>query len=135
MNIIELARQIGREIQQDESYIKMRLAEQTSESDTQLQEMIGQYNLTRFNIDDEATNAERDMEKLRELNAKLRELYAKIMQNENMIAYNNAKQEFNQKFQRVLAIIQNSAAGDDPDTTDYISSGCTGSCSSCSGCH
>ena len=57
MDIIELARQIGREIQQDESYIKMRLAEQTSESDTQLQEMIGQYNLTRFNIDDEATNA------------------------------------------------------------------------------
>ncbi len=135
MDLIELARQIGREIQQDETYIKMRLAEQTSEGDTQLQEMINTYNMTRISIDDEATNAERDMAKLRELNTQLRQTYAKIMQNENMIAYNNAKQEFDQKLQRVLAIIQNSADGENPDTTDCIPSGCTGSCSSCSGCH
>ncbi len=135
MDIIELARQLGRELQQDESYIKMRLAEQTSENDTELQKLIDSYNTTRIEIDDEATNEKRDMAKLRELNAVLRKTYAQIMQNENMTAYSSAKQEFQSKLQRVVAIIQNSAEGEDPDTTDFVSNGCSGNCSGCSGCN
>ena len=134
MDITELARQLGKAIQQDESYIKMRLAEQTSENDMELQKLIDSYNVTRIEIDDEATNEKRDMAKLRELNAKLRAAYAEIMQNENMTAYTGAKQEFQTKLQRVLAIIQNSAQGQDPETTDYVP-GCSGDCSGCSGCH
>ena len=135
MDIIELARQLGKEIQKDESYIKMRLAEQTSESDAELQKLIDSYNTIRIEIDDEATNENRDMAKLRELNAKLRKSYAEIMQNEKMAAYSSAKQEFQCKLQRVMAIIQNSADGENPEITDYVPSGCSGSCSSCSGCH
>ena len=135
MDITELARQLGKAIQQDESYIKMRLAEQTSENDMELQKLIDSYNVTRIEIDDEATNEKRDMAKLRELNAKLRAAYAEIMQNENMTAYTGAKQEFQTKLQRVLAIIQNSAQGQDPETTDYVPGGCFGDCSGCSGCH
>lgn len=135
MDIIELARQIGREIQQDEAYIQMRLAEQTSENDLDLQNLINKFNMTRITIDDEAMNPERDSARLKELNTELRKTYAEIMQNEHMAAYNKAKQEFNNKLQRVLAIIQNSADGENPDTTDFVPGGCSGSCSSCSGCH
>lgn len=135
MDIIELARQIGREIQQSETYIQMRLAEQTSENDAELQSMINKFNMTRISIDDEATNPERDSAKLKELNTELRKTYAEIMQNEHMAAYNKAKQEFESTLQRVIAIIQNSAAGENPDTTDFTPSGCSGSCSGCSGCH
>ena len=56
------------------------------------------------------------------------------MKNENMIAYNIAKQEMDSVLKRVTAIIMQSAEGEDPETTDYEES-CTGSCSSCGGCH
>ncbi len=134
MDMIKLAREIGKEIQQDEAYIKMRLAQQVSEEDEGLQNLVGEFNLKRMAINNEASKVDRDDEKLQELNKEMRHIYAEIMQNENMANYNQAKQEFDAKLQRVLAIISNSAEGEDPETTDYTP-GCTGSCSSCSGCH
>ena len=136
MDIIELARQIGREIQQDEAYIKMRTAEQVSEADEELQELITDFNIKRMAINSEASKVDRDDEKLQSLNKEMRHLYSQVMQNENMANYNKAKQEFDTKLQIVLAIIQNSADGDDPETTDFVGGmGCSGSCSSCGGCH
>ena len=135
MDMIELARQSGREIQQDETYIKMRLAEQTSEADEKLQELITDFNLKRMAINNEASKVDKDEEKLQNLNKEMRHLYAQVMQNENMVNYNKAKKEFDEKLQRVLAIIQNSAEGDDPETTDFIGGmGCSGRCGSCGGC-
>ncbi len=133
MDIIELARQLGREIQQDEAYIKMRTAEQVSEEDSELQELIEEYNEKRIAINVEASKTDRDDDKMQALNKEMRALYAKVMSNENMKTYNKAKQQFDTKLQQVLGIIQNSALGDDPDTTDPVS-GCTGSCSTCGGC-
>lgn len=134
MDMIELAREIGKEIQKDEAYIKMRVAQQVSEEDEALQNLVGEFNLKRMAISNEASKTDRDDTKLEELNREMRHLYAEIMQNENMAKFNTAKQEFDTKLQRVLAIINNSAEGEDPETTDYTSN-CTGSCSTCGGCH
>ena len=41
------------------------------------------------------------------------------MKNENMAAYNMARQELDALLNRVNAIIMQSAQGEDPDTTDY----------------
>ena len=57
------------------------------------------------------------------------------MSNENMVAYNDAKEAFDPIATRVLAIIQQSAEGADPETADYTQSSCSGSCSTCGGCH
>ncbi|MBQ5565577.1 MAG: YlbF family regulator, partial [Clostridia bacterium] len=121
---------------QDEAYIKMRLAEQESESDKELQKLIENYNIKRMAINSEASKVDRDDEKMQQLNKEMRHLYSQIMQNQKMLDYNSAKQEFETKLQRVFAIIQNSADGDDPETTDYTGGmGCSGSCSTCGGCH
>ena len=56
------------------------------------------------------------------------------MVNENMIKLNESKAEFDTIINRVFAIVSNSANGEDPNTTDYKAA-CSGSCSSCSGCH
>ena len=136
MDIIELSRQLGKAIQEDESYINMRLAEQISEADEQLQELITDFNLKRLAINSEASKVDKDEEKLKAMNKEMRHLYSQVMQNENMVKYNTAKQEFETKLQRVFAIIQNSAEGDDPETTDYLGGmGCSGNCGSCGGCH
>ena len=50
MDIIELARQIGKEIQQDERYLNLQKAEKSSDSDQQLQDLIGDFNLNRMAI-------------------------------------------------------------------------------------
>ena len=79
MEIIQLARELGKAIQQDEAYIRMRAAEQVSEEDAELQELIGEYNLKRLSINMEASKTERDDEKLQALNKEMRSIYAKIM--------------------------------------------------------
>lgn len=134
MDIIKMAREIGKGIQQEEAYLKLQVAQQNSDNDSELQSLIGEFNLKRIAINNEAQKSDRDDDKLQQLNTEMREVYSKIMQNENMLAYNEAKEELDSVLQRVLAIISQSANGEDPETTDYSPS-CTGSCSSCGGCH
>ena len=133
MDIITMAREIGHAIQQEDAYVKLQVAQQNSDNDKELQDLIGEFNLKRMSINNEAQKSDRDDDKLQKLNAEMREVYSKIMLNENMNAYNEAKEELDSILQRVLTIISNSANGEDPDTTDYSPS-CTGSCSSCGGC-
>ena len=134
MDMIELARETGREIQRDEAYIKLHDTQKICDDDKELQELIGAFNLKRLAINNETAKEEKNPEKLTQLNKELREIYSDIMRNENMLAYNEAKQAFDQKLTRVIAIIRQSAEGEDPDTTDYAPS-CAGDCSSCGGCH
>ncbi|HCB96281.1 MAG: YlbF family regulator [Ruminococcus bromii] len=135
MNIIALARELGKAIQQEESYIKLHEVQDKADADTELQSLIGEFNLKRMSINNEASKKERDQDKLSQLNTEMREVYSKIMSNENMIAYNSAKEEFDAVANRVLAIVQQSAEGADPDTADYSQSSCSGSCETCGSCH
>lgn len=134
MDLVALARQMGHAIQEEKAYKDLQTAKNAADNDKVLQDLIGEFNLKRIAINNESCKEERDDEKLRALNMEMRELYTKIMQNENMTAYNNAKTELDTILQRVLAIITQSAEGEDPDTTDFSAS-CTHDCSTCGGCH
>lgn len=134
MDLVALARQVGHAIQDEKAYKDLQTAKNAADNDKELQNLIGEFNLKRMAINNESCKEERDDEKLRALNLEMRDVYTKIMQNENMIAYNNAKTELDTILQRVLAIITQSADGEDPDTTDF-SANCTHDCSTCGGCH
>ncbi len=134
MDLITLTRQLGHAIQEEKAYKDLRAAQTTADNDKELQDLIGEFNLKRMAINNEACKEERDEDKLRTLNEEMRSTYTKIMQNENMIAYNDAKTALDTLMQRVMAIITQSAEGEDPDTTDYSPS-CTHDCSTCGGCH
>lgn len=135
MDIIAKARELGKLIQQEESYIALQEAQKNADADMELQELIGDFNMKRMSINNEASKKERDQDKLNLLNSQMREVYSKIMSNKNMIAYNDAKEAFDVVANRVFAIIQQSAEGADPETADYSVSSCSGSCESCGGCH
>lgn len=135
MDVIELARELGKAIQADERYLAMQIARQNSDNDEELQNLIGEFNLKRMAINNEANKDDRDETKLQQLNTELRETYAKIMQNKNMVAYNEAKELMDNMLKRVQAIISISAEGGDPTTADLTEDACGGSCSSCAGCH
>ncbi len=133
-NTIKLARDLGHAIQNEDFYKNLYAAKAQADSDEALQALIALFNSKRVAINNEACKSDRDEETLKTLNEEMRTVYSQIMSNENMIAYNNAKQTFDAALQRIVAIITQSAEGDDPDTTDYDPS-CTHDCSTCGGCH
>lgn len=135
MDIIALTRQLGKAIQEDERYLELQVARQNSDADEELQNAIGEFNLKRMAINNEATKENRDEEKLQRLNNELRQVYAQIMQNPNMISYNHAKEGMDALLKRINAIITLSADGEDPETADLTEESCGGSCASCAGCH
>ena len=133
MDIIEKTRELGKMIQEETSYIKLKAAEKDADADQELQNLIQEFNLKRLSINNETQKAEKDEKKIKELNDEMQKVYAEIFSNKNMIDYNEAKQEFDQVITRVMTILQNCAQGEDPETTDYTAS-CSGSCATCGGC-
>ncbi len=135
MTVIEMARELGKKIQQEESYIALSNAQRAVEEDDELQEKIAEFNMKRYELTQEITKSDRDDKKIEELDKVVHELYDVATNHEKMVAYNDAQDEFNEMFEYVLHIIQMSATGDDPDTIARPEQGgCSGDCSSCGGC-
>ena len=132
-DVIAIARQLGHAIQEQEEYKTIMTAKDAADNDEALQALITEFNIKRVAINAEACKTDRDDEALKKLNEEMRTAYSDIMNNEHMKAYNDAKQAFDKVLQRVLAIVQQSAEGQDPDTTDF-SEDCTHDCSTCGGC-
>ena len=135
MDIIEMTRELGRALQNDERYIAMMSARQASDEDQALQEAIGEFNLKRMAISNEAQKDDRNEETLQRLNEEFRGVYQKIMENEHMLRYNDAKNEFDALLQRMTGSLSLCADGEDPETCVYDAASCGGNCSSCAGCH
>lgn len=134
MDMIEKAREFGKAIAQDERVIRYNLARQKSDEDMELQEMIGQFNLKRIELNGQMSKEEKDDAKLASLDKEIKALYERIMHNDCMIAYNAAKQEVDAAMRFVNQILAASVNGEDPDSV-VEDTGCGGNCASCGGCH
>ena len=135
MDVIELARELGAQIQKDEKYLNLKIASQINDNDENLQALINEFNLKRVNVSNELSKSEHDDEKIKLLNEELQKCYNKIMKNENMLNYNRAKADFDELMRRINAIIVGCANGDDPRMVDVTKTCCAEDCSGCSGCH
>lgn len=132
MNLVELARHLGEEIQSDEMYIKVRMAEQRLEIDEEFQKLLSAFNEEKAELNKEVAKKNSDRERVRKLNLSLQEKYEQIGKNPNMIVYRQAQEEFNDVIKKISDIILRAAQGGDPySDEDY---GCTGGCSGCHGC-
>ena len=134
MGIIEATRVLGTEIQKDERFITYIKAKLANDNDEALQNQIGEFNTTRMNLDREMNAETQDENKIRELNEKLREIYTAVMSSQSMLNYNTAKAELDAMLNEINSIIMQCVEGEDP-TTCEPQSACTGSCSTCGGCH
>ena len=134
MDVIEQVRNLGKAIQQDERFIRYAKARLDNDNDKELQAAIGNFNITRMELDREMSSEEKNDEKVKELNEKLRSVYADIMSAPAMVEYNTAKAELDSLVNEINTVISKCLDGEDPETCD-TSSGCTGSCSTCGGCH
>ena len=134
MGIIEATRNLGVEIQKDESFIRFIKAKLANDNDETLQNQIGEFNTIRMNLDREMNAETQDENKIKELNEKLREIYTAVMSSKTMLEYNTAKAEVDAMLNDINSIIMQCVEGEDPMTAEPHTA-CTGSCSTCGGCH
>ena len=133
MDAVQIARQLGKAIQEDDRYINLQLAQQKNEDDAPLQELIEKFNRGREALNAEMKNPERDSAKIEQMNADLGRLYNEVFANENMKAYVTAREQLNRLVSFINQIVTGSVEGNDPERIEYKEN-CGSSCSSCSGC-
>ena len=133
---ITMFKEAAAQLQKEEAFLALAHAMEQNDSDEALQQMIGDFNLARIDLNSELSKSaeEKDGEKVAALNTKVNELYNQIMANESMAAYNEAKTEMDNLMQYINAILTTAVNGGDPRTVEEPSS-CGGDCSGCSGCH
>lgn len=133
MDIIELTRALGAEIQKTEEYKRFMTAKEKNDNDEVLQKQIGDFNLLKMQLDSEHEKEEKDEAKVLELNEKIVALYNEIISGESMTEYNAAYEAYRALTDKISNILLMCENGEDPETCEPSS--CTGNCSSCGGCH
>lgn len=135
MDVIEIARQLGKAIQEDERYSDYMLAKEKNDADEALQALIGEFNLIRQNLAMEESKPaeEQNPEKMADLNEKMHAAYNAVMTNENMADFTMAKAGMDKMMGQINTILSHALNGDDP-LTCATESACSGSCGTCGGC-
>lgn len=134
MDAIKCVRELGKAIQQDERFIRYAKARLDNDNNAELQASIGKFNIARMELDREMNCEKKNDDKVKELNDELRRIYGEIMSTPAMVEYNTAKVELDGLVNEINTIIAKTLDGEDPETCDTTAS-CSGSCSTCGGCH
>lgn len=134
MDVIEQVRILGKAIQQDERFIRYTKARLENDNNKELQASIGEFNIVRMELDREMQSETKDDDKVKELNEKLRTIYGDIMASPAMVEYNTAKVAVDEMVNEINTVISKTLDGEDPETCETTAA-CTGSCSTCGGCH
>lgn len=135
MDCIDLFKKAAAAMQTDPRYLELDAARRENDMDHELQNLIGEFNLARLDLNNEASRTESDAARIEELNKRVNDLYSQIMASEGMVRYNTAKAECEAMVSYIDAIINTAMNGGDPMTVKQPEGGCTGSCSTCGGCH
>lgn len=133
MDIIQMTRELGKALQQDDRYIAYTLAKQANDNDAVLQADIEKFTALRAELNTLMSGENPDSEKLKELDEDIKAVYKKIMSNPNMFVFNSAQNALESLINNINQIISMCANGEDPDTCQP-SGGCSGSCATCGGC-
>lgn len=136
MDVIELFKQAAVAMQSDMRYLALDAARKAVDVNKELQDLIGQFNLARMDLNNEMVKDERDDARISELNEKVSSLYQQVMNHQMMNDYNEAKAEAEKLVSHIDAIINTAMNGGDPMLVQEPTEGCSGSCASCGGgCH
>lgn len=135
MDAIISARELGKAIQSDDRYTRLMKAQEKNDSDTELQKSIQEFNELRTKLNEEIQkqDSDKDVDEIKQMDAKLKEMYKLIFENENMVEYTNARNELQEMLTFVNQIITGSTNGENPDDIQPQAE-CGGSCGSCGGC-
>ena len=116
MDCIDLFKRAAVALQTDSRYLVLDQTRKANDKDEELQNLIGEFNLARMDLNNEIGKSERNDARIAELNEKVNSLYGQIMGNEGMVAYNEAKRDCENLVNYIDAIINTAMNGGDPMT-------------------
>jgi cell fate (sporulation/competence/biofilm development) regulator YlbF (YheA/YmcA/DUF963 family) len=134
MDIIEITRQLGAAIQEDERYLAFHEARKVNEADSELNDLINKIQLIHMSYQHEAAKDDADEDKLQAYDTEFSEVYKTVMANENMQKYEAARKEVDEMMNNITAILSLCVQGEDPKTCEPQEHNCSGDCNSCGGC-
>lgn len=136
MNVIEMARELGKVLQTDPRYAQFAAAKLANDKDIELQKEIADFNAAKMELNIEMAKMDKDTEAITAINNKLNALFASVTQNPNMVAFEAARDQLDGVLESIHYIITCAANGDDPMTCpETPPASCSGSCAGCSGCN
>lgn len=133
MDIMEMTRELGKALQQDDRYIAYNLAKQVNDEDKELNADVEKFSDLRLQLTNAMSAEDKDTELIKQLDEDIKSTYKKIMSNKNMIVFQAAQKALEDLVSNINQIISMCANGEDPETCQP-SSGCSGSCATCGGC-
>ncbi len=136
MDLIQMARELGAALQQDERCVAMNNANKANEEDSELNDLMGQMQIIQMNYQKEADkNDDADQNKLNAFNDRFTEIYNQIMAKPNMQDFQAARHEVDALMKYITGILTLCVRGEDPATCEpEPEHECGGQCSSCGGC-
>jgi len=137
MSLEAVLRELGKEIQKDERFIKLQACAKANDADTELQGQMQELQLISLKYQQEMQKSEEaDADRIGELQKQYQDLYNEIMQGANMMNYSAAAAEMEQMAQFISGMIGLFFDGQDPETCELPApSDCTHDCSTCGACH
>ena len=126
--ILEKAKELGMMLAASDEFKKLKETEEIQLADETAQQMMMDYNLKREELAQRAAAPDLSKEDWEKLQMDAQAEFIKLCQNEKIKNYLDANQSFSNLVNQVNGIIAHFVRGEDE-------SGCTGSCSTCHGCH
>lgn len=128
--VINQAEILGEAILESQEYIQMRLTEQAVMKDEEATRLIALYGEKRSAVESLLANPNMDHGQLAKAGGELQEVEQMLDNNTLLNKMRESNEAFTAMMQKVNAIIKFVVTGEKEEEND----GCTGSCSSCSGC-
>lgn len=128
--VMDLAEALGHAIEEDEAFVQYRQAKEQYDQDEPLQQLISEYNLKKMAVMNHmsSNSSEADDTKLKQLQDELHTAYDDVVRNPVMAAFMQAQEQMEKMVSDVYGVINFHVTGEQPGS-------CTGSCSTCGGCH
>lgn len=132
MEVIEIARELGQALSEDKRCKRIQAAKAANDNDAELQELIGEFNLKKIQLNNEFNKdpEQQSKEKMSKIEQELKDVYSKIMGTPGMVEFTEAKKDMDELIGHINSIIQMSVSGEVDQGGN-----CAGNCSSCAGCH
>ena len=126
--ILQKAKELGMMIADSPQFARVKEAEEAQLSDSEATALMMEYSQKQDELSKRASQPDITKEDFENIRKEAQQAFEKICQNENIKAYLEANRAFSSMIEQVNTIIGYFVKGGD-------SAGCSGNCSSCSGCH
>ncbi|MBP3411493.1 MAG: YlbF family regulator [Clostridia bacterium] len=129
--VFEKTRELGEALKQSEAYARMQAAEAKAMQNMEAAEMMAQYLEKRGQIQEMMEVENPDPAVMQRLSNEMDEIQEKLQMIDDIVELTTARGEFNALIGQINQVLQFIVTGRMTDEEG----GCSGSCSSCSGCH